>query len=51
MQPVEAPARAVEGEGRWGNGLVILRSPALFRYFWVHKIPAEMVTVSDQFPA
>lgn len=50
MTPVEALARRIEGEGRWGNGLVVLRSPTVFRHFWVHKIPEEMVAVSDQFP-
>jgi uncharacterized protein (DUF2249 family) len=50
MEPVHALTQAIETEGWWGNGLVALRSPAVFRHFWVRKIPTEMVTVADHFP-
>jgi hypothetical protein len=50
IEPIQALAETIEAEGRWGNGLVVLRSPSVFRHFWMRKIPAEMVTVADQFP-
>jgi hypothetical protein len=50
VRPLQALAQSVETEGRWGEGLVALRSPAVFRHFWARNIRAELVTVADHFP-
>jgi hypothetical protein len=49
LQPVQALAETIEVEGRWGNALVVLRSPAVFRHFWVRRMPREIVAVGEQF--
>src|SRR5262252_97691 len=34
MRPLQALAQTIETDGVWGEGLVALRSPAVFRHFW-----------------
>lgn len=50
VEPIKTLAQTVETEGRWGNSLVALRSPAVFRHFWARNIRAEMVKVANHFP-
>lgn len=49
LEPVSALADGASAEGRWGAGLVVFRSPDLFRYFWVREFAKELVTVEDRF--
>jgi hypothetical protein len=50
LQPAKELEQSVEISGRWGSGLVMLRSPNVFRYSWPRNMPAETVIVGDRFP-
>jgi hypothetical protein len=37
LEPVRELARTTETEGVWSNGLIVFRSPDVFRYFFLHQ--------------
>ena len=49
VQPIRTLANAIEEEHDWSIGLILYRSPNLFRYFWLRDTIKEFVTVSQTF--
>ena len=49
LQPVKSLADTLETERNWANALIVLRSPDLWRYYWLHGQWKEAVTVADRF--
>jgi hypothetical protein len=49
LESVSALADDTSAEGRWSTGLVVFRSPDLFRHFWVREFSRELVSVEDRF--
>jgi hypothetical protein len=49
VETVDSIATTVEAEGRWANGLILFRSPDMFRYFWLRELPKEIVAVTKRF--
>src|ERR1700733_215759 len=49
VQPIRALANDIEEEHGWSIGLILYRSPDLFRYFWLRDTIKDFVTVSQTF--
>ena len=49
LQPIRALANAIEEEHDWSIGLILYRSPDLFRYFWLRDTIKDFATVSQTF--
>ena len=49
VQPIRTLANAIEEEHDWSIGLILYRSPDLFRYFWLRDTIEDFVTVSQTF--
>ena len=49
VQPIRTLASAIEEEHDWSIGLILYRSPDLFRYFWLRDTIKDSVTVSQTF--
>lgn len=49
LEPVRELARTTENEGVWSNGLIVFRSPDVFRYFFLHQAVPELHTVEERF--
>src|SRR5689334_19008503 len=37
LEPLRELARTTESQGVWSNGLIVFRSPDVFRYFFLHQ--------------
>jgi len=51
LEPIRSLAGAVETERNWANALIALRSPDVFRYYWLRGQWKETVSVADRFQA
>jgi hypothetical protein len=49
LQPVRELARTTETKGVWSNGLIVFRSPDVFRYFFLHQPVPELHSVEERF--
>lgn len=49
LEPVRELARTTETEGVWSNGLIVFRSPDVFRYFFLHRHVPELHAVEERF--
>jgi hypothetical protein len=49
VQPIRTLANAIEEEHDWSIGLILYRSPDLFRHFWLRDTIEDFVTVSQTF--
>ena len=49
LEPVRELARTTESHGVWSNGLIVFRSPDVFRYFLLHQPGAELHAVEERF--
>ena len=49
LEPVRELARTAETEGVWSNGLIVFRSPDVFRYFFLHRPVPELHEVEERF--
>src|ERR1700761_1831825 len=49
VQPIRTLANAIEEEDDWSIGLILYRSPDLFRYYWLRDTIEDFVTVSQTF--
>jgi hypothetical protein len=49
VEPIKTFARAIEAERQWSVGLVLYRSPDLFRHFLLRDAIEDFVTVSLRF--
>jgi hypothetical protein len=49
VQPLRTLANAIEEEHDWSIGLILYRSPDLFRYFWLRDTIEAFVAVSQTF--
>src|ERR1700722_1580020 len=49
VQPIRTLANAIEEEHDWSIGLVLYRSPDLFRHFWLRDTIEPFVAVSQTF--
>jgi hypothetical protein len=48
-EPIHELAAAIEVEGDWGFGMLIFRSPEVFRYFRLPELPKEFVSIGNGF--
>jgi Bacterial archaeo-eukaryotic release factor family 6 len=49
LDPIHEVARVVEDAGAWAKALLVLRSPDVFRAYWLRDWRAETVHVGDSF--
>src|SRR5690349_3126213 len=49
LEPVRELARTTESQRVWSNGLIVFRSPGVFRYFLLHQPVQELHTVEERF--
>lgn len=49
LEPVRELARTTETQGVWSNGLIVFRSPDIFRYFFLHQPVPELHAVEERF--
>jgi Bacterial archaeo-eukaryotic release factor family 3 len=49
LDPVQDLAATLEMDGSWANGLIVLRSPDMFRYWWLRGSFSETVAVAGRF--
>jgi hypothetical protein len=49
VQPIRTLANAIEEEHDWSIGLILYRSPDLFRHFWLRETIEDFVAVSQTF--
>ena len=49
LEPVRELARTTESQGVWSNGLIVFRSPDVFRYFLLHQPVPELHAVEERF--
>jgi Bacterial archaeo-eukaryotic release factor family 3 len=48
-EPIHELAATIETEGDWGFGIILFRSPEVFRYFRLPELPKEFVTIGNRF--
>jgi hypothetical protein len=49
LDPIRATATAIESQGVWAKAVMILRSPDIFRGYWLRGLHREIVDASDRF--
>ncbi len=49
LEPVRELAHSTSTRGVWANGLIVFRSPEVFRYFFLHQPVPEMHAVEEWF--